>query len=53
MLTLRCALATASAQDGTRAVHWLDEAQAIASRVDDGNPASNWEWFGATNVAVW
>lgn len=53
MLTLRCALAAASAQDGARAVHWLGEAQAIASRVDDGNPARNWEWFGATNVAVW
>jgi transcriptional regulator with XRE-family HTH domain len=52
MLTLRCALAAAAAQNGGAAEHWLGEAQALASRVND-EPARNWEWFGATNVAVW
>jgi transcriptional regulator with XRE-family HTH domain len=53
MLTLRCALEAAAAGNGGHAAHWLDEAQALADRVDDEDPARNWEWFGATNVAVW
>jgi transcriptional regulator with XRE-family HTH domain len=53
MLTLRCALAAAVAQKGQAADHWLAEAQALAGRVSDDDPAGNWEWFGATNVAVW
>jgi len=53
MLTLRCALAAAAVQNASLADHWLGEAQALASRVNDDNPACNWEWFGATNVAIW
>jgi transcriptional regulator with XRE-family HTH domain len=53
MLTLRCALSAAAVQNGGLAGHWLSEAQAIAGRVNDDNPACNWEWFGATNVAIW
>jgi transcriptional regulator with XRE-family HTH domain len=53
MLTLRAALAAAAALNGGLADHWLAEAQALADRVNDDNPACNWEWFGRTNVAVW
>jgi transcriptional regulator with XRE-family HTH domain len=53
MLTLRAALSAAVLQDGALAEHWLGEADAIAARVDDGDPARNWEWFGATNVTCW
>jgi len=53
MLTLRCALSAAVMQDGALAGHWLGEAQALAGRVNDDDPAGNWEWFGATNVAIW
>jgi transcriptional regulator with XRE-family HTH domain len=53
MLTLRCALSAAAVQNGSLADHWLGEAQALADRVNDDNPACNWEWFGATNVAIW
>jgi transcriptional regulator with XRE-family HTH domain len=53
MLTLRCALAAAAVQNGAIAEHWLGEAQALAGRVDDADPASAWEWFGRTNVAIW
>jgi transcriptional regulator with XRE-family HTH domain len=53
MLTLRCALEAAAARNGGAADHWLSEAQALAGRVSDDDPARNWEWFGATNVAVW
>lgn len=53
ILTLRAALAAAVVQDGSQADHWLAEAQSLAARVDDGNPARNWEWFGATNVICW
>jgi transcriptional regulator with XRE-family HTH domain len=53
MLTLRCALEAAAARNGGAADHWLGEAQALAGRVNDDDPARNWEWFGTTNVAVW
>lgn len=53
MLTLRCALSAAAVQNSSLAEHWLGEAQALAGRVDDADPARNWEWFGATNVAIW
>lgn len=53
MFTLRCALSAAAVQNGGLADHWLSEAQAIAGRVNDDNPACNWEWFGVTNVAIW
>jgi transcriptional regulator with XRE-family HTH domain len=53
MLTLRCALSAAVVQNGALAEHWLTEAQALAGRVNDDDPARNWEWFGATNVAIW
>jgi transcriptional regulator with XRE-family HTH domain len=53
MLTLRCALAAAATQDSAATKHWLAEAQTLASRVNDDDPAANWEWFGATNVAIW
>jgi hypothetical protein len=53
MLTLRCALSAAAAQDGVLAEHWLGAAQALTGRVNDDDPARNWEWFGATNVAIW
>jgi transcriptional regulator with XRE-family HTH domain len=53
MLTLRAALTAAAEQQGTLADHWLAEADSLASRVNDDNPECNWEWFGATNVAVW
>jgi transcriptional regulator with XRE-family HTH domain len=43
MLTLRCALAAAAVQNGALADHWLGEAQALADRVNDDNPACNWE----------
>jgi len=52
MLTLRCALASAALQKGDAVAHWLSEAQALAARVDD-EPAHAWEWFSATNVAIW
>jgi len=53
MLTLRCALAAMAAQKGSVATHWLSEAEKLAARVNDDDPAWNWEWFGATNVAIW
>jgi transcriptional regulator with XRE-family HTH domain len=53
MLTLRCALSAAATQNSALADHWLGEAQALAGRVNDDDPARNWEWFGATNVAIW
>jgi transcriptional regulator with XRE-family HTH domain len=53
MLTLRCALSSAALQNGALAEHWLGEAQDLAGRVSDDDPARNWEWFGATNVAIW
>jgi hypothetical protein len=53
MLTLRCALAAAAVQNASLADSWLGEAQALASRVNDDDPAYSWEWFGATNVAIW
>jgi transcriptional regulator with XRE-family HTH domain len=53
MLTLRCALSAAAVQNGGLADHWLAEAQTIARRVNDDDPARNWEWFGATNVVIW
>jgi len=53
MLTLRAALAAAVVQNGALADHWLTEAQALAARVSDEDPACNWEWFGATNVTCW
>jgi hypothetical protein len=53
MLTLRCALSAAAVQNGALAEHWLGEAEDLAGRVSDDDPARNWEWFGATNVAIW
>jgi transcriptional regulator with XRE-family HTH domain len=53
MLALRCALLAATMQNGALAEHWLGEARALADRVSDDDPARNWEWFGATNVAIW
>jgi transcriptional regulator with XRE-family HTH domain len=53
MLTLRCAFAAAASLKSTEADHWLAEAQKLAARVNDDDPARNWEWFGATNVAIW
>jgi transcriptional regulator with XRE-family HTH domain len=53
MLALRCALLAATMQNGALAEHWLGEARALADRVSDDDPALNWEWFGATNVAIW
>lgn len=53
MLTLQCALAATAAHKGALAVHWLTEAEKLATRVNDEDPARNWEWFGATNVAIW
>ena len=53
MLTLRCAFAAAAALKEAEASHWLTEAEKLAARVSDEDPARNWEWFGATNVAIW
>jgi transcriptional regulator with XRE-family HTH domain len=53
MLTLRCALAATAAGKADTAIQWLGEAQNLAERVSDDDPAANWEWFGATNVAIW
>jgi hypothetical protein len=42
-----------AAQRNSVAEHWLAEAEKLADRVNDDDPGRNWEWFGATNVAIW
>ncbi|WP_052422811.1 helix-turn-helix domain-containing protein [Nonomuraea candida] len=52
MLTLAAALSATVAANTSRAGHWLDESEALASRVPD-TPGENWGAFSATNVGVW
>jgi transcriptional regulator with XRE-family HTH domain len=52
MLTLTAAMAAAVVHQGTTAGDWLDEADALASRVPD-TPMVNWQLFSATNVGIW
>jgi hypothetical protein len=52
MLTLTAAMAAAVVYKGTTAGAWLDEADALASRVPD-TPMVNWQLFSTTNVGIW
>jgi len=52
MLTLTAAMAAAVVHQETTAGVWLDEADALASRVPD-TPMVNWQLFSATNVGIW
>ena len=52
MLTLTAAMAAAVVHQETTAGVWLDEADALASRVPD-TPMVNWQLFSATNVGTW
>jgi transcriptional regulator with XRE-family HTH domain len=52
MLTLTAAMAAAVVHQETTAGAWLDEADALASRVPD-TPMVNWQLFSTTNVGIW
>jgi transcriptional regulator with XRE-family HTH domain len=52
MLTLTAAMAAAVVHQETTAGVWLDEADALASRVPD-TPMVNWQLFSTTNVGIW
>ncbi|MGP4029681.1 helix-turn-helix domain-containing protein [Actinomadura sp. 3N407] len=52
MLALNAALAAAAVNDADRAESWLDQAGQLARHVPD-DPASAWQQFSRTNVAVW
>ena len=52
MLILTSAMAAAVVHQGTTAGDWLDEADALASRVPD-TPMVNWQLFSTTNVGIW
>lgn len=52
MLTLHAALAASVLQRPHLITHWLDEAGQLAARVPD-DIAGNWQYFSATNVAIW
>jgi transcriptional regulator with XRE-family HTH domain len=52
MLTLHAALAATVLHRPQVATHWLSEASQLAGRVPD-DLARNWQYFSATNVAIW
>jgi transcriptional regulator with XRE-family HTH domain len=52
MLTLTASLSAAVAQDSDAAVHWLDQAAEVATRIPD-EPTANWQCFSAANVDMW
>ncbi len=52
MLTLHAALASSVLQRHAAVASWLDEAAKLAGRVPD-DLRNNWQYFSATNVAIW
>jgi transcriptional regulator with XRE-family HTH domain len=52
MLTLTAALSAAVVQRADQAAYWLEEATALASRVEN-DPFRTWQSFSPANVSMW